>query len=499
MLTLLDDARQATAAVNKLFEDAESLIDRGQPRNGVIPLDSVQTMLDDTDEAGRVLRTLQRHSSDLWGPLGDARRRLDEVAAVATERLSQTSRALRGAYGFLGAHGPRRYLVTMMNNAEMRDQGMILSYGVVRFDGGEFHLDRRGTISDLRLDVPVQTAIPAGTEAVFGSSRPTALWQSVNATADFEWSRQTMADMYRQSTGESIDGIISIDVPGLAEVLGVIGPVKVAGVAKPISADNAGRVLLHDLYDGLSRTAPQGERREHLDEVVGAVFDRLGNGKPDLVQLGTAFARASSGGHLRLWSRAPDEQQAFVQTGLSGGPNAVDPDRTFHLAVENRTATKLDYYVQPSVRQQVRFSGRNDVIVRTTVTIDNRAPKGAAPSYQMGPDDYSAGPGDYTAWVLLWGPTGAVQPASAPESGLTLTEAIVSVGAGEQRDVVFDTLIHDAVRNGRLSLRLVPQPRLRPMDLTVSLDPSGRQVEGRTTWRGAWNETRRMSWDVRPA
>ncbi|HEX8771821.1 MAG TPA: hypothetical protein VF711_13730, partial [Acidimicrobiales bacterium] len=239
-------------------------------------------------------------------------------------------------------------------------------------------------------------------------------------------------------------------------------------------------------------------RREHLDEVVGAVFDRLANEKPDLVRLGTAFATAASGGHLRLWSTTADEEQTFVRTGFGGGPGAVDADRTFHVAIENRTATKLDYYVQPSVRQEVRFSGRNDVVVRTTVTIDNRAPKGAAPSYQLGPDEFSASPGDYTAWVLLWGPAGAVQPASAPEAGLTLTEAIVSVGAGERREAVFDTLIHDAVRNGQLNLRLVPQPRLRAMDLTVTLDPRGRQVEGPTTWRGRWAQTHTMRWGVRP-
>ncbi|HEX8769277.1 MAG TPA: DUF4012 domain-containing protein, partial [Acidimicrobiales bacterium] len=260
ILRLIDDAHRATTAVNKLFDSAELLINRGQPRSGVIPLDSIQKMVDDTDDAGKVLRTVQRPSSGLWGPLGDARRRLDEVAARAAERLSRTSRALRGAHGFFGAHGPRRYLLTMMNNAEMRDQGMVLSYGVLQFDGGEFRLVRRGTISDLRLDVPVDTAIPPGTAAVFGPSRPTALWQSVNATADFEWSRQTMAKMYHQATGESIDGVISIDIPGLAELLRVIGPVRISGVTKPITAENAGRVLLHDLYDGLSRTAPQGER-----------------------------------------------------------------------------------------------------------------------------------------------------------------------------------------------------------------------------------------------
>ena len=497
VLRLIGDARQGSATVVALIDRVESLAEQGQLRDGAIPVDSLPLVATEARRAGRVFEGMQRSEAGLWGPLRSARRRLDEVAGAAAASFTQASDILGVSHGFFGGGGERRYLLAIQNNAEMRDQGMVLSYGVLHFDDGRFQLLERGNIGALRLSEPTPTPIPPGTQEVFGSIRPTALWQSVNATADFEWSGRAMVDMYRQATGQGVDGVIAIDVPGLAHLLRAVGPVIVAGVAEPIHADNAGRVLLHDLYEGLSPGDSQSERRELLDEVTGAVIEQLSTGNRDLIGLGAAFSQASRGGHLRLWSEAPDEEQAFERTGLGGGPAAVEPDRTFHLAIENRTATKLDYYVQAAVHQEVRFSGRNDVVVRTRVVVDNQAPQGAAPSYQLGPDEFTARPGDYAAWVLLWGPAGAVQAASTPESGLTLTQGHLTLAAGERGEVVFDTLIPNAVRDGRLSLRLVPQPRLHPMDLTITLDPRGRRVEGPTSWHGPWDHTRTMTWSVR--
>jgi len=80
-------------------------------------------------------------------------------------------------------------------------------------------------------------------------------------------------------------------------------------------------------------------------------------------------------------------------------------DRTFHVAVENRIATKLDYYVKPSVKQDIRLTKEGALVVHTTVVVDNQAPVGqTTPSYQLGPDQFTKKPGDYLAWVLLWGP-----------------------------------------------------------------------------------------------
>jgi len=187
-----------------------------------------------------------------------------------------------------------------------------------------------------------------------------------------------------------------------------------------------------------------------------------------------------------------------VRTGLGGGPASNAPDRTFHVAVENGTASKLDYFVKPSVRQEVELSPAGSAVVRTTVVVDNRAPVGAAPSYQLGPDGVrQSGPGDYVAWLLLWGPAGSIQQGSVGESGLQLSQHFVDVPPGQRRELTYETVIPHAVRDGHLTLRLVPQPRSEPVDLQVRVRGSGWHLGGGpTTWEGPWARTFSLTWSA---
>ncbi len=497
LLQLIDDSATAATAGRGLLTTIDGLAERNRLQDGTVPVASLGELQVAVEQAGRTLGGVAGRSSGLWGPVGDARRHFDDLAGAGSRRLEEGAEALGAARSFLGSAGTRRYLVALQNNAEMRDQGAVLSYVVVRFNDGRLAFERRGSVGDLTLTTPAPTVLPPGTKEVFGALAPTQTWQSVNATADFALSGRAMADMYRQATGQPVDGVIAIDVPGLAGVLRTIGPVAIDGVAEPIGADNIARVLLHDLYQGI----PVGDatvRRERLGDVVGAVIAKLTTGSHDAVTLGRELGEAAAGGHLRLWSALQQEEEVFERTGLGGGPATKDADRTFHLAVQNRTASKLDYFVKPSVRQEVRLSNQGTAVVRTTVVIENQAPSDGRPSYQLGAAAFTEKPGDYLAWVLLWGPAGSRQVQSGVvESGLNLSQFVVAVPAGERREVTFETVVPRAVRDGRLQLRFVPQARLDPVPLTVRLTAEGRSVGGAPkTWQGSWDRIHNLSWDI---
>jgi hypothetical protein len=308
-----------------------------------------------------------------------------------------------------------------------------------------------------------------------------------------------MADMYRQSSGQAVDGVIALDVPALAGLLRTVGQVAIDGVAEPVTADNVARLLLHDFYQGLGPTSDQTIRRERQGEVVKAVIDRLSTGSVDAVVLGRALGDAAKGGHLRLWSGDRHEEDVFERTGLGGGPATKDADRTFHVAVQNRTASKLDYFVRPSVRQDVQVTGQGTAVVRTSVVVENRAPVDAGPSYQFGPAAFTEKPGDYLAWVLLWAPAGSRQVQNGvAESGLNLSQFVLVVPAGERREVTFETVVPNAVRDGQMQLRLVPQARLEPMPLSVTLKTEGGKAVGGfpASWQGEWDRVRNLTWDI---
>jgi hypothetical protein len=102
----------------------------------------------------------------------------------------------------------------------------------------------------------------------------------------------------------------------------------------------------------------------------------------------------------------------------------------------------------------------------------------------LGPDPYgtTAHPGDYLGWVLLWGPSGSIQPLGVAESGLIVSQATVLVPAGQTASTHFVTVIPHAVSQGTLTLRFVPQPRLTPEMLSVTVDPA---LPNDRIWTGA--------------
>lgn len=501
LLRVIADADVAVAAGHALLSKVNVLAERNQLRDGLVPLDAARELAADLRSTGVSFSELVRSADGLWGPLGDARRRIDDLARDGADRLVGSADAIGAGLTFAGSDGDRRYFVAVLNNAEMRDQGAVLQYVIASFKGSRLSFERSGSVGDLPLDRPAPTPLPPGTETVFGPLRPTQVWQSVNATADFALSGRAMADMYRQATGQSVDGVIAIDVPGLAAILRIVGPVTVPNIAGPVGAENIGRVLLHDLYQGVPFSGDQTGRRERLGDVTRAVIERLTTGAVDAVALGRELGDAAKGLHLRLWSAMSEEEEVFERTGLGGGPAVTRPDRTFHLAVQNRTATKLDYFVKPSVRQDIDLTKQGTLIVRTTVTVDNQAPAGqTTPSYQLGPDQFMKKPGDYLAWVLLWGPAGSRQlQGGVGESGLNLSQFVAEIPAGERREVVFQTVIPDAVRDGRVELRLVPQPRLEAMPLEVRFNADGWKTGGAASWQGRWDRVLSFAWDARPA
>ncbi len=496
LLRLVDDGAEAAGVGRDLLGRVDALADRTVLRDGAVPVEGVQALEGDVRATAERIRRLARTRDGLWGPVRDARRTFDELVASTSDRLADGADAIGAAVSFMGATTNRRHFIALQNNAEMRDQGMVLQYAVATFSGGRLSFERHGSVGDLRLNRPAPTPLPEGTQAVFGPLHPTQTWQSVNATADFALSGRIMADMFRQATGTPVDGVIGIDVPGLSALLGIVGPLEVPGIPEPLRAENVARILLHDLYQGQPPGGDPTGRRERLGEVTRALIDRLTQGSYDVVRLGGALANSARGGHLRLWSSVAEEEEVFERSGIGGSPATSSPESTFHLAVQNRTATKLDYFVHPRVRQEVQVNEQGTAVVRTTVVVENQAPRGQPPSYQLGPDQNTELPGDYVAWVLLWAPPQAQQLEGVLESGLRLADHVLLVRPGERQEVTFVTFLPDAATDGEFEMRLVPQPRLVPIDLELQVRGDGWDLDGPASWSGKWDRVLTFRWGL---
>jgi hypothetical protein len=473
LLQLVEDVGRTASLGNGLLQQVNTLADTTQGLT--IPIPQLKSLQASVISVHDQLSGLNRPSSGLWGPLGSARASFDTEDSKLTALLGTGSNVLSYALPLVGAAGPRLELIAGENNAEMRDQGEVLSTALMHSANGSFSLDNTAP-SDIPLPHPVNVQLSPGTQAIFGSLDPTQLWQSVNATADFPSSGQIMQAMYQQVTGIHVNGVIAIDVPALESLLKLSGPVIVPGIAQPVTAANAADILLHQLYAEFP-AGDQTQRHDDISAVARAVVDKMKTEHVDLAALAVALANDVAGRHLLAWDENPSYQATIVKAGGSGAIDISEADRTFHLSVQSATAAKLDYYVTTAIRMVVSINKDNNAVVHTYATISNHAPAGQPPSAQLGPDNVNSfTPGQYVTRVYLWSPKGSQTNAGVSESGLVLNQTATSVLPQQHQTVDFTTVIPNAVRNGHLSLQLVPQPDLEPAQVSV-------QVVGGPNWK----------------
>ncbi len=464
--SLASDVKAASTVGVRLI-DAVDQVD-GSSTGTNVSLASVAMLNQTVQRSAATLATLQGTTFGIWGPTADARTQFNEKIAHVTDELDRGHQVLSFLGTFLGSTGPKTYLLAAENEAEMRDQGSVLSLGQIHAVDGKLSVDSPVSVGQYPLSSPADFPIPPGMAKVFGGDLPTQIWQSANLTADFPWTGGDLVAMYRQATGVSDDGVVALDVHALAALLSLSGPVTVPGIATPVTAENVQPLLLNTLYQQYS--PDEGARKDELSQVAASTFDQLSQEHVSPSALAHALAQEISGRHLILYDAQPSQEATLRAYGASGAVDNVDPRRSFHLAVESATAAKLDYFIHSSVSQQISVTASGDADVATTVTVANSAPAGQSASYQLGPDGINTHvPGEYAGLVCLWSPRGSQAAGGVPESGLVLVQRSVDVLPGQKATISFVTVIPKATVHSVLHLRWIPQSSFNPLTLSIGV------------------------------
>ena len=366
----LVDSRIDVAAVTALHE----------------PMGELQAALDVLDEA-------VADSTSRW-LVPPARRQLDELADEIDEQRQIGDKALAAlevAPRMLGADGERVYFVMFTTPAEARGRAgcmgnwaeLTITDGEVRMTafGGHDELSRGGE-RPRRLE-----AAPPDWLARYGQfgftngpdgSVGEVPWQNVTISPHFPHTAQLVAELYPKSGGRHVDGVFSLDVFAIEELVGLIGPIEIDGVDRPLTGDNTARFLLLDQYQIADRT----ERRDLLADVALEVVDRLLADAPEPLPLGRALAPMARQGRLLAWSPDADEQALFETVGLGG---ELLPDRTtdgYAVYVANASANKIETFLERDVTV-TRVDGPDGVVDELTIELHNTAPSSGYPDYVL--------------------------------------------------------------------------------------------------------------------
>ena len=294
------------------------------------------------------------------------------------------NRALSLLPRLFGKDGPRRYFLAIQTPVEARaGGGFIGNFGEVTAEDGRLSLTRIGRQVDLTTTGLVDRKLEAPAEflARYGRFRPEQSWANVNLSPDFPTDAAVIANLYPQSGGAPIDGVIAVDPAGLAALLAVVGPVDVPAWPTPITAANALQILQYDQYQRFGGGG-EDERVDFLGDVAQVAWGRLTSGAlPPVPQVIAALGPAVGAKHLMFWSAQPQEQRFFADMGGSGRIPPVAGD-FIGLVTQNAGGNKIDYFLRRQLDYRVRLdpsSGRLEA--SATITLHNDAPAaGLSPS-----------------------------------------------------------------------------------------------------------------------
>jgi hypothetical protein len=343
-----------------------------------------------------------RHAGALLGPIGQAVSRLSTQLDEVGEQTSTASRAADLLPPMLGANGTRRYLLMFQNLSESRSLGgMVGAVAVVEADHGRITLTRQGGARDVpTFDKPVRTIDGA---ALYQPS-PARYFQNVTQTLDFRLAGSLARQMWRERTGEQVDGVVATDPVALSYLLQGSGPVTLADGTQ-LTAQNTVERLLNDVYQRVDDPVAQDA---FFESAAATVFTTLLDGNGNAATMVSALARASGERRVLVWSAHAKEQSRINGTVLAGSLPAREPrNPTFGAFLNDGTGSKMSYYLERSISltNVCRDDGRRGD--RLDLTMTSTAPDHGLSVSVTGPGIYGAPKYTTSTVVYLVGPAGS--------------------------------------------------------------------------------------------
>lgn len=315
------------------------------------------------------------------------RSRVDGLAL----RLETAAGGVEALAGLAGRDGPRRLLLVVENNAELRGLGgLVTVFAEGSSRDGKLEIGTFRDVVDVADAPPDVRRVPAPQDYrdLWGRYLAnTTLWKNVNMTADGPTASAVLSEVAGVSLAAKPDAVVWFDVRTIAGLLGATGPATLPD-GTVLDEENAVRVLLSDVYrEAVDDSAGQAARRAALRSAADNIARNVLGSSPPTARLAEALSEAAAGRHLVVWSARPAEQEQLQAAGLAGHvqPRTADLASFFvqNLGGGDRDGNKLDYYGRRQVSVRVVVD-RDWATVEQDVAVRNIAPPSGLPRYVAG-------------------------------------------------------------------------------------------------------------------
>jgi hypothetical protein len=284
------------------------------------------------------------------------------------ESFAKNAPLLQVLPAMVGGAGPRNYLLAMLNPSEQRfSGGATLSFTTLHIDHGTMSFGTTVNADDLNTNGASQSWHPVPGNVFHRSSGP---FRVTNATFSPWWSvsgEELLRGYSRAFPGPRLDGLIGIDLQGLADLFQITGPVDIP-LAGQVGSLNLVRVLAGS-YD---RFPSVDARRQVNAALVPAFRAKLLGGGHMSAKVG-ALVKSAAGRHFFTYFRNHRIQRRFARVGLSGDLSTT-PNDYVGVFSQNLNGSKVDYWQHRDVTSTVQLKADGSAEVHLHVDVQNASP-----------------------------------------------------------------------------------------------------------------------------
>jgi hypothetical protein len=264
----------------------------------------------------------------------------------------------------LGDNKPKQYLVAFQNTAEARGPGGILgAFALIEINNGDIKIIKTGSNAALQSNKEIPIKMPAEFMRIYGKNP--AIWQNSNLSPHFPYGAQIWMASWQKQYGGNLAGVIGIDPTAISYILKATGDVKLASGEK-ITADNVVFKTLSQAYKKYEKD--NDARKQYLVDIMNATFAKLMANQFSKVKMAQAVKRAIIENRLLVYTTDKDAQAEIEKVRVGGALQTV-ANNEYRVVIQNIDASKLDYYLDRSVKvESTECKVNKQALVTVTVT-----------------------------------------------------------------------------------------------------------------------------------
>ena len=280
---------------------------------------------------------------------------LAENTVAALKEVTPLVKTLTAALPeILGNESPKTYLLVFQNSNELRPTGgFIGSYAKLILAKGQIDklvVDDIYNIDGLLEAKGIETAPPEPLREHLGVS--CWLLRDANWSSDFPAAAKQIGDFYSLATGDTIDGVLALDLQIVQQLLELTGPIYLAQFNESITAENFFEKT--EFYSEADYYSGSPQKKTFLSLLSAKLLEKvLQLETSDFGRLFQIVENSLAERHLLIHFPSGEVAKILAQKNWDGRLRSFEGD--YLMAVDaNVGATKANYYVKRNLNYSVR-------------------------------------------------------------------------------------------------------------------------------------------------